>query len=545
MDPKRPATRAGREIAAIPAPTPTQSLQFKAVVAAVALVAVATGVCGWLTTRLARQALTETLDRDVQMLADTAARAIADDLAQTHASSLGDTMSAMTLDERIAFVAVFDLAGKTVGRRVADLDAWQRYARHIPESERVGALNLSKIIKLERDEAAAVTLFTRPVWRQTVGAPTGKLTGYLVLAMSDPSVDRLIRNQQVAAVAAVCIIGLLALPAIVGVTRHYTRPLRQMVMRTAMLAEGRTTDPVRAPGRDEIGVLASAFNGMAERLASMRAELIEANLELEGQVRQRTEQLRLANQQLVAQMHDKDEFIRTITHDLNAPIRNIAGMTKMLLKKYEKQLAADALTKLERIAANARTESELLADLLELSRLRQNAGKVTEIDMDELVRGILESLDYDLEAKRIELQVDAGLPTLHADRNRIRQVFQNLIDNAVKYMPDDAAERRVSIGADHDGHAATWPVFFVRDTGRGIDEKDHERVFQVFQRARYSGETDAAGRGVGLASVKTIIEGYGGRIWLDSAPGRGATFYFTFGDSVYVPAPGAEHAAAT
>jgi len=91
-------------------------------------------------------------------------------------------------------------------------------------------------------------------------------------------------------------------------------------------------------------------------------------------------------------------------------------------------------------------------------------------------------------------------------------------------------------------------VFFVRDTGRGIDEKDHQRVFQVFQRARYSGETDAAGRGVGLASVKTIIETFGGQIWLDSRPGHGATFHFTLARAAFQPprpGDGAEAAATT
>jgi signal transduction histidine kinase len=214
-------------------------------------------------------------------------------------------------------------------------------------------------------------------------------------------------------------------------------------------------------------------------------------------------------------------------------VRNIAGMAKLLLKKYESDLADDALSKLQRIAANAKTETELLADLLELSRIRTDTGKVSQVDTNELVAGIVDSLSYDIEAKRIDVQV-AELPPLFADRNRLRQVFQNLIDNAIKYMPGpDAAElRRIEVGVQQDDESTT-PVLFVRDTGRGINEKDHQRVFQVFQRARYSGETEASGRGVGLASVKTIIETYGGNIWLASEPGRGSTFYFTFAECVF------------
>jgi signal transduction histidine kinase len=233
-------------------------------------------------------------------------------------------------------------------------------------------------------------------------------------------------------------------------------------------------------------------------------------------------------------MKDKDEFIRAVTHDLNAPVRNIAGMTKMLIMKYREQLNEDALSKLERIAANARAESELLADLLELSRIRSQPGKTQRVKLTELVASIGEALAYDLESRGITLAISPDLPTLTADRNRVRQVFQNLVDNAVKYMPDDAPIKQVTVGCERDGEQT---LLFVRDTGRGIADKDHERIFQVFQRARYSGDHATPGRGVGLASVKTIIETLGGRIWVDSEPGQGATFYFTFARRVFSETP--------
>jgi len=531
---------------ALPAsPGPMRSMQFKAIVGAVVLVAVATGLCGWATTWLARSTLTQSLHRDVRMLADTAARAVADEMVGGDSSDVSHIVTHMALDERIAFIMVTGTGGEAHARRIADADAWSRYAQRIPEGDRIGPLNLSKVITAERDGAAPVFIYTRPVWHIDRATGANQLTGYVIMAMSDPSSVQLIRNQTLAAVATVCVIALLSLPVIIVVIRSYIRPLRQMVTRTTMLAEGRSPDPVRVPNRDEIGVLAAAFNSMARRLSQMRSDLIAANAELEQQVRSRTDQLHQANRQLLAQMRDKDEFIRAITHDLNAPIRNIAGMTKLLLRKYEAQLTDEAMTKLKRIAANAKTETDLLADLLELSRIRTSVGKVTAVDTDELVRDIVDTLEYDIEAKHIDVQLDP-LPVLHGDRSRIRQVFQNLIDNAVKYMPapEKAQVRRIHIGAQRDDDRIT-PTLFVRDTGRGINEKDHQRVFQVFQRARYSGETEASGRGVGLASVKTIIETYGGQIWLDSEPGRGATFYFTFAEEVFEPKPSAEPADVT
>ena len=122
------------------------------------------------------------------------------------------------------------------------------------------------------------------------------------------------------------------------------------------------------------------------------------------------------------------------------------------------------------------------------------------------------------------------MPTVIADRNRMRQVYQNLLENAVKYMPAEKSDKRVVVGCRLEGDA---PIFYVSDTGRGIDPQDEHRVFQVFQRARYSGEHSEPGRGVGLASVKTIIEHYGGRVWIDresdSDRQAGTTFCFTIG----------------
>lgn len=511
-----------------------QSLRLRAVLTAVVLVGLSTGLCGLLSSRVAERALREALHRDASLLSDTVARAVgrraggqpAEGAAGGHGGQLdGRFIDQLTLDERVAFVVLSDAEGRVIDRRISHAEAWSDYVRLVPPDRRLSPLRVNQPYDLSRRSGPPMTLVTRPVWVGGDSDPrAARVAGYVGLGMVDATAERMVGRVQLATIAVVFVACLLSVPPILLAARWWSAPLREMLEATVRLARGAEPTPLRVRRRDEVGALARSFNVMAERLAGARSQLVEANERLEGQVEHRTEQLREANEKLQAQMRDKDEFIRAITHDLNAPVRNIAGMTRMLLKKYERQFTEDAVSKLNRIAANAKAESELLADLLELSRLRTDGGKWQPIDLGELLESLRESLSYDLEAKGMTFEVEGELPTLRGDRNRIRQLFQNLLDNAIKYMPADQPVRRVSIGAAREGHQ--W-VFQVSDTGRGIAAKDHDRVFQVFQRARYSGDHDAAGRGVGLASVKTIVETYGGQVWIESEPGDGTTFYFT------------------
>jgi signal transduction histidine kinase len=133
--------------------------------------------------------------------------------------------------------------------------------------------------------------------------------------------------------------------------------------------------------------------------------------------------------------------------------------------------------------------------------------------------------ENDLKDRKIDLIVDTPLPPLQCEKARLRQVFQNLIDNAIKYMgqsPDHSREIHVGCAVQA-GHAE----FYVRDTGMGIDADEIDKVFFVFRRGKNPVVQSVAGKGVGLSSVKTIVEMYSGTIWVKSRPGEGSTFYFT------------------
>ena len=365
--------------------------------------------------------------------------------------------------------------------------------------------------------------------------------GRLTLTLSDRDVPELMTPTLwligAAGVGLACIAG----PVAAMRVRDALHTLPALNAAIGELAEGRRPVPLATGSTGELGDVAFALNAMVETVYDARAELGAAHEKLERQVEMRTVEVRRMNEKLEAEAADKNEFLRAITHDLNAPLRNIIGMVQMLKRKHQAHLPDDGLQKLDRIEANAKHQTELISDLLELSRLRARAPSPEPIDLQALVGGIVEQLSHDLETAEIQLTVAGGLPAVLAERTRIRQVFQNLIDNAIKYMMD-AKERRITVSCtltrdfQPDIFKGVEVIeFSVADTGRGIAAQDIDQVFQVFNRSTHSGTHSVAGRGVGLASVRTIVEQMGGRIWVESSLNVGSTFFFTLPVSTLVP----------
>ena len=314
---------------------------------------------------------------------------------------------------------------------------------------------------------------------------------------------------------------------------EHLRPLLPLRRAVNSLRLGERPAPLGTTGDSELYDVAHAINAMVERIYFIQDEMGGVNQRLEQQVEARTVEVRRMNDRLEAEAADKNEFLRAVTHDLNAPLRNIIGMVSMVMMKHGDKLPEDGLAKLQRIEANAKHQTELIGDLLELSRLRTRKPTPERVDLDELIGGIVSNLGHDLESAEIALRVEGDMPTIAAERTRVRQVFQNLIDNAIKYMMD--AERREIVVRSTRTRDFQPDIFngvdvlqfSVADTGRGIAAQDVDRVFQVFNRSTHSGTHEVAGRGVGLASVRAIVEQMGGRIWVESELNRGSTFSFT------------------
>jgi signal transduction histidine kinase len=272
---------------------------------------------------------------------------------------------------------------------------------------------------------------------------------------------------------------------------------------------------------------------MVQHVKKQRQELADANRDLEDKIHQRTAQLEMANKRLSSEIAEKEDFLRAVSHDLNAPLRNISGMATMLLMKSREKFDDEIIHRLERIQKNVEAETDLIAELLELSRIKTRRQKMEPVDVHELVTDIGDVLENDLKSKGIDLVVDTALPVVQCERARLRQVFQNLIDNAIKYMgeADKPLLKQIHVGCTI---RLTETEFYVRDTGIGIDPEDLSKVFFVFRRGKNTAACNVPGKGVGLASVKSIIETYNGTIWVESELGQGSTFRFTI-NGKYVP----------
>ncbi len=267
---------------------------------------------------------------------------------------------------------------------------------------------------------------------------------------------------------------------------------------------------------DEIGALARAFNSMVEQLASHYGEMSKKISQLEQAENALNESLA----ELRAKNEELERFNYTVSHDLKSPLVTI----KVFLGYVQADLGSgnvdDALADLQRISEAADRMHQLLNDLLALSRIGRSQKAPETFSFEELVREAVDSVADREEQDRVEIVIASALTEVHAERDRIRGVLENLVGNALKYMGPQTAPR-VEIGVRQD---AEEPVFYVRDNGAGIDPQYHDKVFGLFERL----EAHVDGTGVGLAIVRRVVEIHGGRIWIESEGlGHGSTFCFT------------------
>lgn len=311
------------------------------------------------------------------------------------------------------------------------------------------------------------------------------------------------------------------------ISRRVINPINAMIKALLDATEGKPVSFVAPADRqDEIGKLAHvlyAFQKNAE-------EIKHTAIMLENY----THALERSNKEL-------DDFAYIASHDLKEPLRGIHNHSRFLLEDNEGKLDPDSVSKLNRLVALSQRMEHLISDLLYFSRLGRQEMAFQSTDLNEVIRDIENTLDVFLTEHHAHISVPEPLPTITCDKVRISEVFRNLVTNGVKY--NDKPEKMVEIGflenhAFSDGNLLK-NVFYVRDDGRGIPPEFHEEIFRIFRRLQSSTNQPEDGTGVGLTFVKKIIERHGGRIWLESQPGAGSTFYFTLVGEVYDTATGA------
>jgi PAS domain S-box-containing protein len=217
---------------------------------------------------------------------------------------------------------------------------------------------------------------------------------------------------------------------------------------------------------------------------------------------------------------DLEQFAYIASHDLQEPLRMVASYTDLLAQRYQGQLDERANKYIQYATDGAKRMQRLVADLLAYSRVGSPGVQLRHVDSAQVVRGVIEALGALIRESGATVTIEGALPTVLANEGQLWQVFQNLIGNAIKFKGIEPPT--ITVQAARRG--TRW-TFAVRDNGIGIDMRFAEKIFQMFQRLHEKGKYD--GSGIGLAITKRIVEGHGGRVWFDSAPGVGTTFFFT------------------
>lgn len=242
-------------------------------------------------------------------------------------------------------------------------------------------------------------------------------------------------------------------------------------------------------------------------------EINRLNAELEDRVKQRTAQLESANKEL-------ESFSYSVSHDLRAPLRAINGYSAILKEDYARNLDEEGLLLLDTIIDNTRKMSELIDDLLRLSRIAKQELIRVPINMREMIRSVFDELSNSLPPDRIHFSL-ADLPDVKADKALVRIAVTNLLSNALKFSSKEQVQH-IEIGY----LTGENEVYYIRDNGVGFNMAYAGKLFEVFQRLHRADEFE--GTGIGLAIVHRIIRKHGGEIYVESEPGKGACFYFSF-----------------
>ncbi len=289
---------------------------------------------------------------------------------------------------------------------------------------------------------------------------------------------------------------------------------------------------------DEVGILINTFNEMLEQIQQRDSALVKAKDDLEVRVKLRTADLTAANEQLIREIEEREkseakqarllktlakaneelkDFAYIISHDLKAPLRGISTLTDWIKSDYGDKFDEAGREQMDLLQARVGRMHSLIEGVLQYSRVGRVDEEKDRIDLNKLVPEVIDMVSPPV---NIKISIENELPVIICEQTRIMQVFQNLLSNAIKYMDKPEGLIKIKCVKEDD----RW-IFSVSDNGPGIEEKYFEKIFQIFQTLSPRDEFESTG--VGLTVAKKIVELYRGRIWVESNPGQGSTFFFS------------------
>jgi signal transduction histidine kinase len=311
-------------------------------------------------------------------------------------------------------------------------------------------------------------------------------------------------------------LSIMLLTVMTAVTRDITRRLGRLRQGAEAIGLAQLGYRIYMPSDDEIGAVEKSFNNMADQLQSQRQALVSESTrrgEAEQSLIQAVSAAEVANKEL-------ETFAYSVSHDLRAPIRGMAGFSQILIEDFGAQLPQEAQEHLRVIQAEGQRMGQLIDDLLNLSRVARAPLRREAVDMSALATEVLATLRKAEPARKVECIVADGL-TASGDPGLLKILLNNLLGNAWKFTGRTAAPRIEFGAASGNG----GPAFVVRDNGAGFDMAYSGKLFGAFQRLHTSDEFP--GTGIGLAIVQRILNRHGGRIWAEGATNQGATFSFS------------------
>ena len=333
----------------------------------------------------------------------------------------------------------------------------------------------------------------------------------------------------------ISVMGIMAITLIaILISKRVTLPIQKLVEGTKRIASGELGFKIPTRSKDEIGYLATSFNDMTSQLGESKKQIEDYAHNLEQKVDDKTKEIKHMLDELTYRNKEMEQIMYVTSHDLRSPLLNIQGFSKELVKDIEKvcqklnenstssavkeelaeTLEEDIPEAIKFILVSSSKMDTLLSGLLRLSRMGRVRLTLKRLDMNKLMEDVIGAFEYNIKEAGVTLHVDE-LPSCNGDEAQISQVFSNLIDNALKYLdPNRKGVIRIS--------GTRQLVYSVEDNGIGIEERHQDKAFEIFH--RLNPVDSMAGEGLGLSIVRRILDRHGGKIWVESKPGKGSKF---------------------